>query len=418
MVVLTTVVGTSLVGCSVGSPAAGRTSMTSVASASASTSPARTSTSAASTSATPTTSMTRSSAATVAPALACARRIVGRMTPGQKVGQLVWPALGAGAGASGLDRTIRDHHLGGIFYLGGWTGSATVAQASRHLQTLAASADGHRVGLFVAADQEGGQVQQLRGAGFTALPSARAQDARSPAQQQAAWKAWARQLAAAGVNLDLAPVADTVPAGLGTRNGPIGRYDRQFSSDPVDNARMVAASVKGMHAGGIGSTVKHFPGLGRIRQNTDVSATGITDTVTTTHDAYLAPFAAGIEAGSDVVMVGSAIYSKIDPSTNAVFSRRIVTDLLRDQMGYAGVVMSDDLGAAVSVSAVPVGSRATRFIAAGGDVILTAKPSTVSAMTAALTQRYGSSAAFKDQVDASATRVLTLKVDRGLATCS
>lgn len=339
------------------------------------------------------------------------------MTPAQRAGQLVWPALDASAGATGLDTTIGAHQLGGIFYLGGWSGSATVAAASRHVQTLATRVGGHRVGLFVAADQEGGQVQQLRGAGFDEMPSARAQDALTPAELTARSTGWAKQLASAGVNLNLAPVADTVPASLGTGNAPIGRWNREFSSDPSDNARMVAAFVKGMHTGGVGSTVKHFPGLGRIRENTDLSATGITDTVTTTRDPYLLPFASGIRAGTDVVMVGSAIYSRIDPSTNAVFSRTIVTGLLRKQMGYAGVVMSDDLGAAVAVSAVPVGSRATRFVAAGGDVILTAKPAAVSAMTAALTQRYGTDATFRAQVTASATRVVALKVTRGLASC-
>lgn len=340
------------------------------------------------------------------------------MTPAQRAGQLVWPALDASAGASGLDGTITAHALGGVFYLGGWSGSATVAAASRHVQGLAGRVDGHRVGLFVAADQEGGAVQQLQGAGFSRIPSALTQGTMSRSALTKAATTWGRQLAAAGVNLDLAPVADTVPADLGTGNAPIGRWDRQFSSSPTHNARMVTAFIAGMHAGTVGTTVKHFPGLGRIRENTDVSATGITDTVTTTKDPYLAPFAAGIAAGTDVVMVSSAIYSRIDPSTNAVFSRPVVTSLLRRQLGYAGVVMSDDLGAAVSVSAVPVGQRATRFVAAGGDVVLTAKPSTVPAMTAALTQRYGTDTAFRAQVTASATRVVALKVSRGLATCS
>ena len=387
-------------------------------SSSAATANSPTSSSLTRTSTTTSSATSTSSSTSVAPALACARRLAGSMSPAQKAGQLVWPALDASAGASGLDATITGHDLGGIFYLGGWRGAQTVAAASQHVQTLAPRAGGLRVGLFVAADQEGGEVQQLQGSGFTTIPSARSQDAMTSAELATAAAGWARELSGAGVNLNLAPVADTVPTSLGTGNAPIGRYHREFSSSPTENARMVPAFVKGMHTGKVGSTAKHFPGLGRVRENTDVSATGITDSVTTTRDPYLAPFVAAIKAGTDVVMVSSAIYSRIDASTNAAFSAKVVTDLLRERMGFGGVVMSDDLGVAKAVAAVPVGQRATRFVAAGGDVVLTADPSAVSPMTAALTQRYGTDGSFRDHVDASVTRVLTLKVNRGLASCS
>lgn len=172
-----------------------------------------------------------------------------------------------------------------------------------------------------------------------------------------------------------------------------------------------------MHAGGVATTIKHFPGLGRITGNTDITATGITDTVTTTADPYMDPFAAGIGAGTDFVMVGSAIDSQIDPGVNAVFSTLMVTDLLHDQLGFSGVVVSDDLGAAKSVAAIEVSDQATRFIAPGGDSVLTALPSTVPTMHRAITAKMESNPAFAEQVQESVTRVAQLKADCGLAHC-
>lgn len=369
---------------------------------------------------TPTVRPPTSSATTSRPRgpAACAASIVAGLTPSERAGQLIVVGLKVTAASTSLDGLVRGRHLGGVILLKGWySGVASVRDTTNHLAGLAGDATGG-LGLFVAADQEGGNVQQLRGSGFTRIPTARVQDELSPSQLASRASGWAREMKAAGVNVNLAPVADTVPEELGTANQPIGQWDRQFSSDPVDVARMVAGFVRGMHAGGVAATVKHFPGLGRITGNTDLTATGITDTVTRVDDPYLQPFARGIAEGADFVMVGSAIYSRIDPGVNAVFSSRIVRDLLRGRLGYSGVVITDDVGDAKSVAAVPVGQRATRFVDAGGDVVLTARPSTVGPMHDALTSRMARDPAFAAKVQAAVTRVVTLKVRLGLARCS
>jgi beta-N-acetylhexosaminidase len=172
-----------------------------------------------------------------------------------------------------------------------------------------------------------------------------------------------------------------------------------------------------MHSGGIASTVKHFPGIGRITGNTDLTSVGITDRTTTADSAYLEPFRTGIQEGVELVMVGSAIYSRIDPGTNAVFSKRIITDLLRDRLSYDGVVITDDVGAAKAVASVPVGQRAVRFVRAGGDIVLTARPSTVPAMHDALRTTMRTDPRFAALVEAAVTRVVDLKIRRGLAHC-
>ncbi len=178
------------------------------------------------------------------------------------------------------------------------------------------------------------------------------------------------------------------------------------------------AAVGSLQGAGVSATLKHFPGLGRVTGNTDLTATGTTDTVTTADDADLAPFRAGVEVGADLVMVSSALYPKIDPDHRAAFSRAVVTGVLRERLGFRGVVITDDVGAAKAVAAVPVGDRAAQFISAGGDIVLTALPSTVPAMAGAVVARAATDPAFASQVDAAVRRVLDLKVRHGLATCS
>ena len=339
------------------------------------------------------------------------------MSPSQRAGQLLMVGLDAGAGRRSLDTLVRDRHLGGVILLGGWySGVDGVAATTRHLASLAGP-ETAGLGLLLAADQEGGAVRQLRGEGFSRMPSALEQTESGAAELRSDATRWATEIAAAGINVNLAPVADTVPASIGTANRPIGRYERQYSDDPGVNARMVTAFVEGMHAGGVAATVKHFPGIGRIIGNTDVTATGITDRVTTIDDPYLRPFTAGIDAGAELVMVSSAIYTRIDPRRNAVFSRPVVTDLLRARLGYRGVVITDDVGAARAVAAVPVGQRATRFVDAGGDIVLTARPSTVPAMHDALREKMAADPAFAGKVEAAATRVAQLKITMHLAHC-
>ncbi len=323
-----------------------------------------------------------------------------------------------GQAPAGLDATIRDQHIGAAIYLGGWQGAPLVTSTSTHLQAQATAAATGGLRLLIAADQEGGEVQQLKGPGFTTLPSALSQGHSTTAAITDLAKTAGHELSAAGVNINLAPVADTVPASVGRSNAPIGRYSREFGNDPATVSRGVSAAVSGLTAGGVSATVKHFPGLGRVTGNTDVTATGITDSMATTSDPYLEPFRAGIAAGARLVMVSSARYPLIDPDNQAVFSPPVITGLLRGSLGYRGVVITDDVGAAKAVAAVPAGERAVRFVAAGGDIVLTANPALAPTMADALQARVSQDPAFATQVDTAVGRVVALKHQMGLATCS
>jgi beta-N-acetylhexosaminidase len=315
-----------------------------------------------------------------------------------------------------VSSTLGAVHVGAILLVGqATTGTRAVATAASRARTVAGAPAGVRA--IVAADQEGGLVQHLKGPGFEPIPSASEQAQLAPSQLRTRAKEWGEDLRAASVDLDLAPVADVVPASVGTANMPIGALHRGYGSDPSSVGRHVAAFVSGMGQAGVATAVKHFPGLGKVRGNTDVTA-GVVDRVTTRDDPDLAPFGAGIEAGAGFLMVSLATYSKIDPDNRAVFSETVIDGMVRKDLGFDGVVLSDDLGAAAEVKAVPPAQRALRFLRAGGDMIVTVEVSVLPAMTQTVIAAAKSSRSFRSAVDQHVLRVLTAKRAIGLLTCS
>ena len=331
------------------------------------------------------------------------------MTEAERVGQLFMVDCPSTQVASATLHAITADHVGSVILDGNsyLSISATAAITAR-LQDAAPSG----VGLFIATDQEGGLVQRLRGPGFSPIPTALSQGGLAPSTLQADATTWGGQLRRAGVSVDLAPVLDIVPSLWGS-NPPIGDLDREYGHNPQTVTAEGVAVARGLAAGGVDATVKHFPGLGRTRGNTDL-VSGVTDTTTVRHDAYLAPFAAAVSAGVPFVMISTAIYSRIDPSRPAAFSPTIITTMLRGDLGFRGVVISDDLGAAKQVSGYSLGTRAVDFIRAGGDIVLTVDATQSATMTAAVLARTRTDAAFKAQVDAAALRVLVAKQARGL----
>ena len=320
-----------------------------------------------------------------------------------RVGQLIM----MGHSTSQLDgRTrerIEEHQLGSLLLLGNTLGGRPdLAAFSSQLSGLELPSP-----IMIAADQEGGQIQRLSGSGFSTIPSAVDQGQQSPATLQQNWATWGGELARVGVHYNLAPVADLVPPDNVSRNAPIGQLKRHFGTDVEVIGAHVEAAIKGMSQAKVAGSVKHFPGLGRVGTNTDFGSA--TDSVTTADDPGLATFRRAIAAGVASVMVSSAIYTRIDPDHQAVFSAKVITEMLRGSLGFDKVVISDDLGAAASVSSVPAGERATRFLQAGGDVVITADPQLVRPMAQAILDLAGNDQAFADEITTKATRVLQLK---------
>jgi beta-N-acetylhexosaminidase len=352
-----------------------------------------------------------------APARSCADRVLARMTLSQRVGQLFVVGLAGSVLDSATAGAIRAFHFGSVSFIATDTvGVAGVGAVSRAVQSLSSPQVTAGVRFFVAANQEGGEVQALQGPGFATVPSAVAQGTLAPAQLQRLARTWGQELRAAGVNLNFAPVMDVVPAADTTQNAPIGQLMREFGHTPAVVADHGVAFIRGMTQAGEATTAKHFPGLGRVRGNTDFSA-DVIDTVTTPDDPYLRTFQAAIDAGVPLVMVALATYTRIDPHHLAVFSPVVMRTMLRDRMHFGGVIISDDLGAAQAVASVPPAARAVQFIAAGGDLVTSKYVAPAEAMAQAVLARARTSRPFRDEVDAAAGHVLAAKRRFGLLPC-
>jgi beta-N-acetylhexosaminidase len=315
------------------------------------------------------------------------------------------PLDGLGAGAA----VVRSG-VGGVFL----AGRSDIAAADLAATTAQWQAAAPGPGLWVAVDQEGGAVQSLKGPGFARLPSALEQGALARDQLAALAGGLGRALSAAGVNLDLAPVADVVPAGTEQDNAPVGAHDRQYGSTAATVTAAAGTVVEGLADAGVTATLKHFPGLGRVAGNTDRTA-GVTDGVTTADDDQVAAFGTlSRSPAQPFVMASSATYSRIDPAHQAVFSSAVLTGVLRERLGFDGVILSDDVGNAEAVQDVPPGERAVRFLAAGGTMVLTVASDAVPTMIDAVLEKRAHDAGFARAVDAAVRTALLAKARAGL----
>lgn len=340
-------------------------------------------------------------------ATARAKAAVEAMTLEDRAAQLVMAPLSYGTDPSALSSLIQDEHIGSVILMGNWDNGVDGVRSQVDLLQSYAQDRGDT--LLVATDQEGGLVQHLQGAGFDTMPSARDQGTMTLTQLRDDAAQWGAQLRQAGVDVDLAPSVDTVVIDRAS-NEPIGALDRDFGLDAEGNARHAVAFIEGMRASGVGSAVKHYPGLGAVVGNTDFTDTGIVDDTTGEDSDELAAFSQAIREGSPaMVMMSLATYAQLDPQVPAAFSHTIVTDLLRERTGYRGVVISDSLSAS-AVAGYDPSRLGVMLIEAGGDLACVNDPSYTMPILEGIRAKAATDEDFAAKVTASAVRVMTLKM--------
>jgi beta-N-acetylhexosaminidase len=244
---------------------------------------------------------------------------------------------------------------------------------------------------LICVDQEGGRVQRFR-EGYAALPPlenfgklyAREREAALRLAEEHAWL-MASEIRATGVDLSFAPVVD-----LGRGNRAIG--NRAFHADPEIVAEFTRAYVRGMHAAGMAATLKHFPGHGSVLEDTHFDEAIDPRPLEELRALDLKPFVAGIEAGADAVMMAHVTYPAVAPEP-AGYSPRWMNQILREEMGFRGVVFSDDIGMAAAESAGGVKARIDAHLDAGCDVVLVCPPALVAESLRAMDDRPVSNAA-------------------------
>ncbi len=312
-------------------------------------------------------------------------------------------------------QAIAKYQPGGVIYFTTRNGDDNigspdqVATLSNGLQR-AARALPRRVPLQISVDQEGGALVARFGAatGATQMPGNMALGAgRSATDARRSAQVIGAELAAVGVTQDYAPVADV---NVNPNNPVIGI--RSVGSDPALVSDLVAAQVRGYHRGGVSAVAKHFPGHGDTGVDSHFGLPEVTHTRAQLEAIDLPPFRAAIAAGVDTIMTAHVVLPAIDPGVPATMSRRILTGLLRRELGFDGLIVTDALDMSGATATYPPDVAPVRALLAGADQLLI-PPEMDTAFRAVLgAVRSGEISA--KRLDGSVYRILLHKFRHGL----
>jgi len=325
---------------------------------------------------------------------------VPRLPLPQAVGQTLVMAFDGTSLPEYIRRRLRNGEGAGVILFGG--NVADAAHLRRLTRTVQRSARG---GALIATDQEGGEIRNVPFAGPVAGQSSQA----TPQAAGAAAAEAARGLRRGGVNVNLAPVADVEPAsGGGALPG------RLYPGSAREVAAATTAALRAHARARVAATVKHFPGLGRATVNTDDGSATIDATRTEIEATDLEPYRAAVAADAPLVMAGHALYPGFDSTHIASQSHVLLTDVLRDQLGFRGVTVTDSIEAQAVLDRSGVATAAIRSIAAGADIVLMTGSGSWNLVYPRLLSRARRDPAFAARVRESAQRVLALKRRLGL----
>lgn len=314
-----------------------------------------------------------------------------------QVGQLIATGFQGTSAPGWLRARLAKRELGGVILFGYNVASRTQVHALDAQIQGAAHGDA-----LIGLDQEGGQVRRLGWA--SPLRDGSQQSTTHIAYRSA--QAAARDLQAVGANVNLAPVAD-VALGAGSE-----MRRRAFPGNAANVAKLVSAAVRGYRGSGVAATVKHFPGFGAARANTDDAVVRIDRSKAQMQSTELRPFGAAIAAKVPIVMVSHAVYPAYDARNIASQSPAILQTLLRGQLGFDGVVVTDSMEARAVLARSSVADAAERSIRAGADVLLLSGSRSYAPVYDRLLARARSDSAFRARVAQAYARVRALKAAR------
>jgi beta-N-acetylhexosaminidase len=318
------------------------------------------------------------------------------------VGQLLSVGFEGTTAPAELLARIAASEIGGVMLFR--PNIADPSQLASLVATLRAAAPAEAP-LLVSIDQEGGVVQRLRAPATVWPPMLGVGAAGDPARTTAVGRALGEELAALGIGWNFAPVLDvhTNPA-----NPVIG--DRAFGTTPATVVTQALAFWRGLRGAGLVGCGKHFPGHGDTHTDSHHDLPVVPHDLERLRRVELAPFAAAARAGMEALMTAHVLYPALDPDHPATLSRRIATELLRGELGFRGVLVSDDLGMKAVADRYPIGELAVGTIEAGVDHLLIRESvARQVASLEAIVRAAEARSTLRARVEESAARVAALK---------
>ncbi len=330
-----------------------------------------------------------------------------QLSPEEKLGQTLVVFVDVDS-AELVRPVIEAGHVGGVLIQWGNYSLAQTAELIKKLQTWAQNSP-HKIPLLISIDYEGGTVHTPITLGFDYLPTnmmlAAAND--EDAAASIAYLA-GLELKRAGVHINFSPVLDV---NSNPKNPIIGV--RSFGADPKQVTRMGMSLIHGFQAAGILSVVKHFPGHGDTAQDSHYNIPVVNAPYEELQKIHLAPFQEAVRQGVDGIMTGHVRYPALDNTTIATFSKPILHDLLREKMGFKGLLVTDSLDMKSTTSLCTIAGCAARALASGEDMILLGryiKPVTVFNQITAEVNKQN----LMPRVEEAARKIFALKEKLGL----
>lgn len=338
--------------------------------------------------------------------------ILREMTLREKAAQVLLLAFDGTALVPATERLMGQGPPGGLLLLGRNVAGAEQLKALTSALQTAAVAAGAKVGLFIAADQEGGTVQRIR-EGVPRIPAARvlAESSSLPVVRRLATET-AEGLLDQGVNMNLAPVADVV-----SDSGSF-LYSRSFGGDPTLVASYVRVVTEACGQSGLIAVVKHFPGHGSAPGDTHGEMVVSETTQAEFATIHFPPFKAALASGVEGVMMAHVVAAAYDPDVPASLSSKLVNKILREGLGFSGVVVCDDLemaGAAAAGVAGDAAEPAVLALQAGCDLLIsTGTLERQLAIMDAIEEAVRTGRLAEARLDEAVSRVLELKLRHGI----
>ncbi|HHW00457.1 MAG TPA: beta-N-acetylhexosaminidase [Clostridiaceae bacterium] len=331
------------------------------------------------------------------------KELISNMTLEEKVGQLVIVGLEGYAMDENARSMIEDYHVGGFILFGRNVENAN--QLLDLINSLKVTNSKKKVPIFISVDQEGGRVNRMPEE-LIKLPSGRVVgEVNDEDLSYEIGGVIAEQLRSFGFNMNFAPVLDI---DSNPKNPVIG--DRSYGSSAEIVSKLGMESMKGIRKGGIIPVVKHFPGHGDTFVDSHIGLPTVDSDIDRLNDFELVPFIEAINNRADAVMVAHILINKIDPEYPASLSKIIIKDILRRELNFNGVVITDDITMGAITENYDIGDAAVRAVNAGSDIVLVCHGhDNRIAVLDALTKAVQNGTIPEKRLDESVYRILKLK---------
>ncbi len=344
--------------------------------------------------------------------------ILENMTLKEKVGQLFMVNLELLDNSEGdyydhkkltkeMKKALKKYHVGGVIFFA--RNISTTKQTTTLIEKLQANS---KVPLFISVDEEGGEVARIANNDnmrTTKFPTM--EEVGKMANKEYAYnmgETIGKEIKELGFNLNFAPVADVKTNELNTEIG-----NRSFGDDERLVSEMVVEVVKGLQDQGVSATLKHFPGHGDASDDSHEGAVNVENDINRLRKIELVPFKAGIKAGADLIMVSHISISRVTGTTEpASLSSLVMKDMLRTEMGFDGIIITDAMNMKAITNYCDVGEAAVTCILSGADICL--MPEDLGVAYKAVLEAVENGVITEKRIDESVTRILELKIKRGI----